>query len=245
MQPIYGSSVSSVSLDGGLALSPAPATETFGVKVIQEAIAALPALMNRLEKKPAPTSPLQLVRAIKEAREAKMTDIADALERQLRAASNLEDVVEIEAEEPDATPPVFLPDGQAKEADVAAAKQAIVDLDVADPNLQWQKPLNLSDADKRELMTVEVAGGGSVYVAGPPTAWAPDAGACRVDVGDPGKCLVIIDSGKAIERPGPVNSQGMAYADSSSYELEEWPTAKPKPAAIPTTIVDFDDIGAD
>jgi hypothetical protein len=239
------------------ALSPSPASETFGVKVIQEAIAALPELMKRFEKKPPPPKPedpLVLVRAIKEAREAKLDSIADALELRLRVATAtvvVERVEHQDAEAAEGEPPVFLPQETSDEVDVAAAAQPVVDLDIGgdthrpgvpehtcsaghggkrvgaewcrgcryadDLGLQQQKPLELSDADKRELMTVEVAGGGSVYINGPQDSrWASYAGEARFD-------------GPAFDAapPSPVNAQGMAYAKPETYVLEPFPEEQP------------------
>lgn len=82
---------SSVSSDGGLsvianpssALTTAPAVETFGVKVIQEIIAALPAILGNNHPKRQQDDPLKLVLAIKAAREAGMEELAIDLEERL------------------------------------------------------------------------------------------------------------------------------------------------------------------
>lgn len=75
-----GSVMISPTLTNAYPLSPAPAVETFGNKVIQELLTALPALMNRTKEK---ENPLTLVRAMKEAKEAGFSEIAMDLEERL------------------------------------------------------------------------------------------------------------------------------------------------------------------
>lgn len=65
------------------ALAPAPAAETFGVRAIQELIKLVPTLTKKNNPVAKKDDPLQLVRAIKEAKDAGLAEVAKALEQRL------------------------------------------------------------------------------------------------------------------------------------------------------------------